>query len=71
MQKAEKEYLDLRFKTVNERLDEIIRHQKETNGNVKKNTGYRLKATGFIVALSIVWTIIAFAVPVMIDVFYH
>ena len=71
MQKVEKEYLDLRFKTVNERLDEIIRHQKEINGNVKKNTGYRLKATGFIVALSIVWTMIAFVVPVMIDVFYY
>ena len=71
MQVSEKEYLDLKFKTVDDKLKEIIRHQRETNGSVKKNTAYRLKATGFLIALSVFWTILTFIVPVVVEAVFN
>lgn len=40
------EKFDNFFNANTEQHKEIIRHQKETNGNVMENTAFRLKTTG-------------------------
>jgi hypothetical protein len=43
---------NVRFDDNKEEHQEIITHQKETNGNVRKNTDYRKYATGAIAVLT-------------------
>ena len=50
--------INLRFEQNQAQHNEIIAHQKKTNGNVRSNTNYRYYLTGIIAVLSVIFSLI-------------
>jgi len=56
--KGLEELINLKFEINGKDHDEILKHQKMTNGQVQRNTNYRYYLTGVIAVLSIIFSLV-------------
>ena len=52
-----KRLIEAQFAVNEKQHNELIAHQKETNGNVRKNTNYRYYMTGVVAVLAVIFSI--------------